>query len=48
MANKKILLPCALLLLCSGCWDYRKMDSLSIVAGAALDVVSLSKWLTVL
>ena len=38
MANKKILLPCALLLLCSGCWDYREMDSLSIVAGAALDV----------
>lgn len=38
MKNRSIaLLLCLPLLLCGGCWDYQEINSLSIVAGAALD-----------
>lgn len=38
MKNRRIaLLLCLPLLFCGGCWDYQEINSLSIVAGAALD-----------
>lgn len=45
--NKALLalFLCASLLFCGGCWDYQELNSLSIVAGMALDASPQGEWL---